>query len=149
MPEANQIARQRQDIAITAGDLLRFPEGAITEAGLRQNLNVGLGYLEAWLRGNGCVPLYNLMEDAATAEISRAQIWQWIRHGAKLADGRTVDLALCNAVLDEELGKLKAKAGEDSRYDDAAAIFRDLIGAPHFPEWLTIPAYEKIIAEGA
>ena len=95
------------------------------------------------------MPLYNLMEDAATAEISRAQIWQWIRHGAKLADGRAIDLALCNAVLDEELAKLTAKAGKDSRYDDAAAIFRDLIGAPHFPEWLTIPAYEKIIAEGA
>jgi malate synthase len=149
MPNANQIARKREDVAVAAADdLLRFPEGAITEAGLRQNLNVGLGYLEAWLRGNGCVPLYNLMEDAATAEISRAQIWQWIRHGAKLADGRAINLALCNTVLDEELAKLKAKAGEDSRYDDAAAIFRDLIGAPRFPEWLTIPAYEKIIADG-
>ncbi len=149
MPEPHQIARKRQDVAISADDLLRFPEGTITEAGLRQNLNVGLGYLEAWLRGNGCVPLYNLMEDAATAEISRAQLWQWVRHGAQLADGRTIDLALCNAVLDEELAKLKAKAGEDSRYDDAAAIFRDLIAAPRFPEWLTVPAYEKIVAEGA
>jgi malate synthase len=149
MPEANQIARKRQDVAITADDLLRFPEGTISEAGLRQNLNVGLGYLEAWLRGNGCVPLYNLMEDAATAEISRAQIWQWIRHGAKLADGRAIDLALCNAVLDEELSKFKDKASDGNRYDDAAAIFRDLIGAPRFPEWLTIPAYEKIVAEGA
>ena len=108
----------------------------------------GIAYLEAWLRGNGCVPLYNLMEDAATAEISRAQVWQWIRHGAKLADGRAIDLALCNAVLDDELAKLKAKANDGNRYDDAAAIFRDLIGAPRFPEWLTIPAYEKIIADG-
>jgi malate synthase len=149
MPEAHQIARKRQDVTITAADLLRFPEGAITEAGLRQNLNVGLGYLEAWLRGNGCVPLHHLMEDAATAEISRAQLWQWIRHKAKLADGRVIDLALCNQVLDEELAALNDKAGEDSRYDDAAAIFRELIAAPHFPEWLTIPAYEKIISEGA
>ena len=149
MPEPHQIARKRQDVAIAADDLLRFPRGTIPEAGLRQNLNVGLGYLEAWLRGNGCVPLYNLMEDAATAEISRAQLWQWVRHGAQLEDGRAIDLALCNAILDEELAKLKAKAGEGSRYDDAAAIFRDLIGAPRFPEWLTIPAYEKIVAEGA
>jgi malate synthase len=149
MPGANQIARQRQDIAITAADLLRVPEGAITEAGLRQNLNVGLGYLEAWLRGNGCVPLYHLMEDAATAEISRAQLWQWARHGAKLADGRVIDLALCHALLDEELAALKAKARDGSRYDDAAAIFRELIAAPRFPEWLTIPAYERIIGEGA
>ena len=148
MPEANQLARKRQDVAVTADDLLRFPEGPITEPGLRQNLNVGLGYLEAWLRGNGCVPLYHLMEDAATAEISRAQVWQWIRHGAKLADGRTIDLPLCNTVLDEELAKLTDKADEGQRYDDAAAIFRDLIAAPSFPEWLTIPAYERIIADG-
>jgi malate synthase len=148
MPNANQIARKREDVAVTADDLLRFPEDTISEAGLRQNLNVGLGYLEAWLRGNGCVPLYNLMEDAATAEISRAQIWQWIRHGAKLADGRTIDLALCNTVLDEELVKLQEAASEGNRYDHAAMIFRDLIGAPRFPEWLTIPAYEKIIADG-
>ncbi len=92
MPEVNQIARKRQDVHMTADDLLKVPEGTITEAGLRQNLNVGIGYLEAWLRGIGCVPLYNLMEDAATSEISRAQLWQWIRHGAKLlgrSDGRT------------------------------------------------------------
>ncbi len=149
MPEPHQIHRKRQDVAVSAEDLLRFPRGATTEAGLRQNLNVGLGYLEAWLRGNGCVPLYNLMEDAATAEISRAQVWQWIRHRATLDDGRIIDLALCHAVLDEELARLKAKAGDGNRYDDAAAIFRALIGASRFPEWLTIPAYERIIAEGA
>ena len=149
MPEPHQIARKRDDVAITAADLLRVPGGAITEAGLRQNLNVGLGYLEAWLRGNGCVPLHHLMEDAATAEISRAQLWQWIRHRATLADGRPIDLALCNRALDEELAKLKHGAPEDHRYDAAAAIFRDLIAAPRFPEWLTIPAYEKLIGEGA
>jgi malate synthase len=149
MPEPHQIHRKRQDVAVTAEDLLRFPEGAITEAGLRQNLSVGLGYLEAWLRGNGCVPLYNLMEDAATAEISRAQLWQWVRHAAALDDGRTIDLALTDRLLDEELAKLKAQAAESHRYDDAAAIFRDLIAAPRFPEWLTVPAYEKIVGEGA
>src|SRR5579862_8783410 len=133
MPEPHQIARKRQDVNVVASDLLQVPQGTITEAGLRQNLNVGLGYLEAWLRGLGCVPLYNLMEDAATAEISRAQVWQWIRHKAKLADGRPVDLTLCNQILDEELGKLKANAAAGNRYDDAAAIFRDLIAAEHFP----------------
>jgi malate synthase len=149
MPEPHQIARKRQDVNVVASDLLQVPQGSITEAGLRQNLNVGLGYLEAWLRGIGCVPLYNLMEDAATAEISRAQVWQWIRHQAKLADGRAIDLPLCTQILDEELGKLKSSAGESHRYDDAAAIFRDLIGAQRFPDFLTLPAYEKLISEGA
>jgi malate synthase len=153
MPQANQIARKRQDVHVGAADLLAVPTGTITEAGLRQNLNVGIGYIEAWLRGTGCVPLYNLMEDAATAEISRAQIWQWIRHGAKLDDGRRVDAALCNALLEEELDKLRLAAGEDAyrrgRYEDAASLFRDLIEAPNFPEFLTLPAYDMIIAEGA
>jgi malate synthase len=153
MPEANQIARKRQDVHVTAADLLKVPEGPITEAGLRQNLNVGIGYLEAWLRGNGCVPLYHLMEDAATAEISRAQVWQWIRHKAKLADGRVIDKALCRKLLEEELQKLKKLAGEEAyakgRYKDAAKIFLDLIEAEKFPEFLTIPAYELLISEGA
>ncbi len=152
MPQPNQIARKRQDVHVSASDLLAVPEGTITEAGLRQNLNVGIGYIEAWLRGTGCVPLYHLMEDAATAEISRAQVWQWIRHGAKLVDGRRVDTALCRAVLDEELAKLREAAGdrayEDGRYDDAARLFRELIEAPAFPEFLTLPAYDIIIAEG-
>jgi malate synthase len=145
MPQANQIARKRQDVHVTAADLLAVPDGEITEAGLRQNLNVGIGYIEAWLRGTGCVPLYNLMEDAATAEISRAQVWQWIRHGAKLDDGRAVDTALCREVLDEELAKLHHNASSD-RYEDAAKLFRELIEAPTFPEFLTLPAYEMITA---
>jgi malate synthase len=153
MPGANQIARKRQDVHVNAADLLTVPEGTITEAGLRQNLNVGVGYLEAWLRGTGCVPLYHLMEDAATAEISRAQIWQWIRHKVKLADGRMVDKPLCRKLLDEELQKLKQRAGDDAyaggRYRDAAKIFVDLIEAQRFPEFLTIPAYEQLISEGA
>jgi len=153
MPGANQIARKRQDVAVAAADLLAVPAGTITEAGLRQNLNVGIGYLEAWLRGTGCVPLYHLMEDAATAEISRAQVWQWIRHRATLADGRTIDLTLCRKLLAEELDKLKAQVGDAAyakgRFADAAAIFLALIEAPRFPEWLTLPAYEKIVAEGS
>jgi malate synthase len=144
MPQPNQIARKRQDVHVTASDLLAVPDGTITEAGLRQNLNVGIGYIEAWLRGTGCVPLYNLMEDAATAEISRAQIWQWIRHRAKLDDGRIVDAALCSVMLDEELAKLREAAADGGRYDDAANLFRQLVEAPTFPEFLTLPAYDLI-----
>ena len=148
MPSPNQIARKRQDVHISAADLLKVPTGAITEAGLRANINVGLGYVESWLRGTGCVPLYNLMEDAATAEISRSQVWQWLRHKAKLADGRTVDQALCRRLLDEELAKLKHAAPKGERFDDAAKLFRDLIEAEHFIEFLTLPAYEQLVREG-
>jgi len=146
MPQPNQIARQRQDVHVTASDLLAVPHGTITEAGLRQNINVGIGYIEAWLRGTGCVPLYNLMEDAATAEISRAQIWQWTRHGAKLDDGRTVDQALCREVLAGELAKLRDAAEPDARYGEAAKLFSELIEARAFPEFLTMPAYDMITA---
>src|SRR5713226_5229558 len=107
MPQPNQIDKQLPDYFATADDLLRVPEGTITDAGLRQNIAVGLGYLEAWLRGIGCVPLFNLMEDAATAEISRAQLWQWIHQGAQLQDGRKIDVALCDRVINEELAKAK------------------------------------------
>jgi malate synthase len=148
MPQPNQIARKRQDVHVTASDLLAVPEGTITEAGLRQNLNVGIGYIEAWLRGTGCVPLYNLMEDAATAEISRAQIWQWIRHGVQLDDGRTIDRALCRTLLDEELAKLRA-SNRTGGYEEAAELFSELTEAPAFPEFLTMPAYDMITAEGA
>jgi malate synthase len=144
MPQPNQIARKRQDVHVTAADLLAVPEGTITEAGVRQNLNVGIGYIEAWLRGVGCVPLYHLMEDAATAEISRAQAWQWIRHGAKLDYDRTIDAAFCRSVLAEELSKLRQTARPDARYDDAARLVSDLIEAPSFPEFLTLPAYNML-----
>jgi malate synthase len=144
MPQPNQIARKRQDVHVTARDLLAVPEGTITETGLRQNINVGIGYIEAWLRGTGCVPLYNLMEDAATAEISRAQVWQWTRHRAKLEDGRTVDVALCRDCVAEELSKLRRAAGPSARYDEAAQLFTELIEAPGFPEFLTLPAYDRI-----
>jgi malate synthase len=146
MPQANQIGRERENVEVTASDLLSAPKGTITEAGLRQNLNVGIGYIEAWLRGIGCVPLYNLMEDAATAEISRAQVRQWIRHGARLEDGGTVDAALCRELLAEELAKLRRTAAKEARYEDAARLFGELIEAPAFPEFLTLPAYRMITA---
>ena len=148
MPQPNQIARKRQDIHATAPDLLAVPEGTITEAGLRQNINVGIGYIEAWLRGTGCVPLYNLMEDAATAEISRAQLWQWIRHDAKLDDGRGVDVALCRKLLGEELAKMRPST-ENGGHEQAAELFWTLIEDRVFPEFLTMPAYDRIVAGGA
>jgi malate synthase len=148
MPGPNQIAKKLEDFHATAADLLTVPKGDITEAGLRQNIAVGLGYLESWLRGIGCVPLFNLMEDAATAEISRAQLWQWIRHKAKLSDGRTVTLELCLKTIDEELAKAQQSVGEAqfraSRYNDAAAILRDLIQSPKFVDFLTLPAYDRL-----
>ncbi|HEX6980573.1 MAG TPA: malate synthase A [Alphaproteobacteria bacterium] len=151
MPEANQIARKRQDVHVTAADLLKVPEGPITEAGLRQNVNVGIGYIEAWLRGTGCVPLYNLMEDAATAEISRTQVWQWLHHGARLDDGRLIDRALVRQVIDEELDKTRAMVGDEQfrngKYHEAARLFRELSEAPECADFLTLPAYELILAQ--
>jgi malate synthase len=149
MPVANQIARKRQDVHVTAADLLKVPSGTITEAGLRSNINVGLGYIESWLRGVGCVPLYHLMEDAATAEISRSQVWQWRRHGAALADGRKVTLELCRQTLEEELAELKASTPKGHRFDDAAKLFLAMIESDRFVEFLTLPAYEQIVREGA
>jgi malate synthase len=147
MPEPNQITRRREDVRATAADLLSVPSGAITEAGLRQNINVAIGYIEAWLRGVGCVPLYHLMEDAATAEISRAQVWQWRRHGARLEDGRPVDAALCRMILAEELEKLHRSAGASSRYQDAAELLAELTAARTFPRFLTLSAYDRLTAK--
>jgi malate synthase len=148
MPQANQIERQRDDVAVTAEDLLTVPEGTITERGLRHDLNDGVLYLEAWLRGTGCVPIYNLMEDAATAEISRAQVWQWRRHQARLKDGPVIDEALIRSLLDEEMAKIRKTVGEErfgaGKFEEAAALFRDLVLADDFAEFLTLPAYERI-----
>jgi len=148
MKEPNQIARQRQDVHVTAADLLAVPQGDITEGGLAMNVSVGIAYLEAWLRGTGCVPLNNLMEDAATAEISRAQVWQWLRHGAKLGDGRVVDRVLCEAMIAAALARQQAAMGDASfgrsKFVEAAALFAELIFAPDFAEFLTLPAYERI-----
>jgi malate synthase len=151
MREANQIARKRQDVHVTAADLLKVPEGPITENGLRQNVNVGIGYIEAWLRGLGCVPLYHLMEDAATAEISRTQVWQWLKHGATLEDGRIINRDLFHRIIDEELEKTRAMVGDarfkGGKYKEAAKLFRDLSEARDFADFLTLPAYDMIIAE--
>jgi malate synthase len=150
MPQPNQINRKLEDVQVTAADLLTAPKAEITEAGLRQNIAVGIGYLESWLRGIGCVPLFNLMEDAATAEISRAQLWQWIHHKAHLSDGRAVTLELVLKTIDEELAKFQQSVGEAQfragRYSDAAGILRDLIRSPKFIDFLTLPAYEKLDA---
>jgi malate synthase len=147
---ANQIERRREDVKVTAADLLAVPDGQISEAGLRQNVNVGIGYIEAWLRGIGCVPLYNLMEDAATAEISRAQVWQWVKHGSKLSDGRAIDAALVKQTVQEELAKLKGAVGDNrykaGRYADASQLFEKLVLAPSFEEFLTLPAYDMVAA---
>jgi malate synthase len=148
MPQANQISRQRDDVTVTAADLLEIPKGAITEEGLRQNIDVGIGYLEAWLRGLGCVPLHNLMEDAATAEISRAQVWQWRRHGAKLSDGRLVTQDLIRSVIAEQLAATKTAMGEEryahSRFDEAAGLFEKLVGHDQLDDFLTVPAYDMV-----
>jgi malate synthase len=151
MKEANQIARKRQDVNVTAADLIQIPSGPKTEAGLRQNVAVGIGYVEAWLRGIGCVPLFNLMEDAATAEISRAQVWQWVRHNQKLDDGRAITKELVREIVREENDKVKAQMGEENyakgRYEDAAQLMIDLVEQPQFYEFLTLPAYDRIIAD--
>jgi malate synthase len=151
MKEPNQIARKRQDVHVNAADLITMPAGPKTEAGLRQNVAVGIGYVEAWLRGIGCVPLFNLMEDAATAEISRAQVWQWVRHHQKLDDGRPVTKELVRSIVREENDKVKAQIGEEAyakgRYEDAAQLMIDLVEQPQFYEFLTLPAYDRIIAD--
>ena len=147
MPQPNQIDKQLDDYNATADDLLRVPEGTITEAGLRQNVAVGLGYLEAWLRGIGCVPLFNLMEDAATAEISRAQLWQWVHHGAVLSDGRPVTAELVESEIDREvaLAEVRYDASRFEAYKHAAFLMRELVKAPHFQDFLTVPAYARVL----
>lgn len=150
MPKPNQLDRLRDDVNVSAANLIAIPAGAITEEGLRNNIRVGIQYIEAWLGGLGCVPLYNLMEDAATAEICRSQVWQWLKHKAKLDDGRTVDERLVRALLAEEMAKLKQVLGAD-RYDGghfAAAIdvFLQVALPPDFIDFLTLPAYTRVTA---
>jgi malate synthase len=130
----NQLHVLRNDVGVTAADLLAVPDGAITEAGLRTNVDVGIQYLESWLRGAGCVPIYNLMEDAATAEISRSQVWQWVHHKARLEDGRVVTEGLVEQVI-------QALVPTESL---AARLFRQLMTGSEFPEFLTVVAYEHL-----
>ena len=138
MKNANQIGRTRDEVRVTAADLLAVPEGSITELGLRWNIDVGLQYLESWLRGSGCVPIYNLMEDAATAEISRAQVWQWVHHGAKI-NGQALTKEAVRQVIADQKNKLKG-----ARMAEAAEIFDRLITNSDFAEFLTLEAYDYI-----
>ncbi|MFD2367341.1 malate synthase A [Pseudoduganella sp. GCM10020061] len=144
----NQIAKQRPDVEVTAAQLLDFkPEAPITEAGLRYNINVGIHYLGSWLAGNGCVPIHNLMEDAATAEISRSQVWQWIRSPkGVLDDGRKVTAEMVRAMIPEELAKVQQVApdGHGPTYPRAAQIFEQMSTSEEFAEFLTLPLYEEI-----
>ena len=144
----NQIDKLRDDINVTPAELLDFkPEAPITEAGLRYNINVGIHYLGSWLAGNGCVPIHNLMEDAATAEISRSQVWQWIRSTkGVLDDGRKVTADMVRAMIPEELVKVKGVApnGDNPTYARAAQIFEEMSTSEQFAEFLTLPLYEEI-----
>lgn len=148
MPSPNQIGRLREDVNVTRVDLLTPHTGTRTEAGLRHNVRVGIQYIESWLRGNGCVPLYNLMEDAATAEIGRAQVWQWVRYGVALEDGSVVTAARLHTIIDEEMARIGAEQGaarmERGRFADARRLFEELSTAPSFEEFLTLPAYQML-----
>ena len=148
MPEANQVSLQLGNVTVTEAELIAMPSGEITEEGLRNNIRVGIQYIEAWLAGRGAVPLYNLMEDAATAEICRAQIWQWLQHGARLADGRTIDWALADQLVAEEVAALREALGEtrfeDGHFDDAISLFIQVSTGSDFPNFLTLPAYRVL-----
>jgi len=148
MPGPNQLAVARDDVTVTREDMLKVHDGARTEAGLRENIRVGVQYIEAWLRGRGAVPLYNLMEDAATAEISRAQVWQWLHLKATLDDGRVVTPDLFRATLADEMAKVRAAVGADAfaggRFAEAIELFAGMSLSPSFEEFLTLPAYRLI-----
>jgi malate synthase len=148
MPTPNQLNKV-PDATITARDLLQIPQGAITEAGLRNNVSVAIQYIAAWLGGLGCVPINNLMEDAATAEISRAQIWQWIKHPAgRLDDGRKITVDLFRVITREELNKLKVAVGEQvyvrGNFERAAVLLDMVTTAAEFETFITLPAYRVI-----
>ncbi len=149
MPSANQIDQHRDVQKITAAELLEVTAGQITEEGVRNNCRVGIQYIEAWLGGLGCVPLYNLMEDAATAEISRAQVWQWLKHKARLADGRLIDEALVRSFIEEEMVKLRESLGQArfdaGHFDEAVDVFVQVATPPDFVDFLTLPAYHRVL----
>jgi malate synthase len=148
MPAANQIAVARSDVLVTPADLLTVPAGEVTEAGLRNCVRVGVQYLECWLRGNGSVPLYNLMEDVATAEICRAQLWQCIRHEVRTSDGQVVSADRFDRLLSDELDRIHEEVGParlaDGVFPTAARLFAELVKQVTFEEFLTLPAYEHL-----
>jgi malate synthase len=149
MPQANQIERKREDVFVTAEELLKVPEGEITEKSLRHNIDVGIQYMASWLSANGCVPIYNLMEDAATAEISRSQIWQWIHHpNGYLIDGRKVTGELVHALFDEEMGHIRERVGEEAfragHYGLAREIIEGIVRKDAFTDFMTTVGYEYL-----
>lgn len=161
MPSANQISsKPRLDVNVTERDLLTVPEGPRTEATLRHNCVVGVLYLEAWLRGLGCVPLFALMEDAATAEICRTQVWQWIRHSAVLESGEgdggrggfgALTAARFDSILDQEMEKVRAEKGDEAwrggKFDEAVELFRRFSTSRELVDFLTIEAYQRLVVE--
>jgi len=149
MPQPNQIEKKREDVNPTAQDLIAVPEGTITREGLKTNIDVAIQYLEAWLNGSGSVPIYNLMEDAATAEISRAQVWQWIHNpNAKLEDGTPITYELYQEMVPEVMAHIRnlvgAKRFENRKYQEALEIFESLVATENFEEFLTLPAYDRL-----
>ena len=149
----NQLDKLREDFDAEAADLLQVPEGTRTEEGLRLNIRVGVRYLEAWLRGSGCVPLFGLMEDAATAEISRTQIWQWLRHDADLEDGRRITPRLVEKAIEDEMAKIVEELGRESfeqgRFEEAGELFANLCFAEELEEFLTTSAYDRLVSLAA
>lgn len=145
MPQPNQLFVRRPDVHVSAADLLSLEgvQGGVTEAGVRNNINVALVYMESWLRGVGCVPIHNLMEDAATAEISRSQVWQWVRHGAKTQEGRVITAAWVNSVLREELEALKREKGA-GQFDQAAQLLAGTIQGGEYADFLTNLCYDAL-----
>ena len=144
MPEPNQISKPRSNRAVLAKDLLDVPTGDITDEGLRWNIDVGLQYLHSWLQGLGCVPIYNLMEDAATAEICRAQVWQWIKHQSHLKDGRQVTADMVKEIIHHRAAELAGKSGNDEKLRQAAKVLEDLTTSPDFAEFLTLASYDLL-----
>lgn len=144
----NQLHILREDFECEAKDLLALPQGTITENGLRSNINIGILYIESWLRGNGAAAIYNLMEDAATAEISRTQVWQWLKKEAILENGKTVNIALIELIIKEEMEKIASYTGEvnfaKGRFEEALQLFKELITQDNFEDFLTIKAYNLI-----
>jgi malate synthase len=150
MPAPNQLQVLREDFSCTEKDLLLLPQGTITEEGLRHNINVGILYLESWLRGNGAVAIYNLMEDAATAEICRTQVWQWVHNITKLDDGRDISLSLYEDLRDDEIENIRQTVGsrayQEGSYVQAICIFNKLIVQDEWEDFLTLLAYDLILA---
>jgi len=149
MPQPNQIDRRRDEVVADAAKLVEAPQGTRTDAGLRHNIRVGIQYLEAWLGGQGAVPIYNLMEDAATAEISRTQIWQWLKHGATLDDGTRVTRQLVAQRVGEEYDRVREEVGaarfDGGHFPEARRLFEQVATSNDLEEFLTIPAYDVLV----